>query len=93
MTTSNSPSSNGNGQAQPSAIPLEHEQSPLWEELSQHLEEHGQADLHRLRDELDRSPWRTTPAGEALERCVDRTDSDELLTLAHRLGREWLAAG
>ncbi|MCA9055696.1 MAG: hypothetical protein KDA75_17775, partial [Planctomycetaceae bacterium] len=75
------------------AIPLDHEQAPLWDELNQHLDQHGQADLHLLKDELDRAPWRTSPAGEALQLCLDRTDSAELLTLAHRLGREWLATG
>jgi hypothetical protein len=76
-----------------SAIPLDHEQAPLWDELNQHLEEHGRLDLQVLRDELERSPWRTSPAGDALQRTVDRSEPAELLTLAHRLGREWLAAG
>jgi glycine/D-amino acid oxidase-like deaminating enzyme len=75
------------------AIPLEHEHTPLWDELSQHLEQQGTLDLQALREELHRSPWRTSPAGEAIQRCLERNDPAELLTLAHRLGREWLAAG
>lgn len=76
-----------------SAIPLEHEQAPLWDELGQHLDEHGRLDLQTLREELERSPWRTSPAGEALHRSLERRDPSDLLVLAHRLGREWLAAG
>lgn len=75
------------------AIPLDHEQAPLWDELNGHLDEHGRLDLQVLRDELERAPWRTSPPGEALQRAIDRADAGELLTLAHRLGREWLAAG
>lgn len=87
------PSEGQNGHEDRAAIPLEHAQTPLWDELNQHLEEHGHLDLQGLRDELERSPWRSTPAGTALYRCLESRDSAELLTLAHRLGREWLAAG
>jgi hypothetical protein len=93
MSTSPHPSGAEGDDALRSAIPLEHEQTPLWEELSQHLDTHGKLDLVGLREELERSPWRTTPAGEAVHRCLERDDATELLTLAHRLGREWLAAG
>ncbi|MFV0442957.1 MAG: hypothetical protein ACK5Q5_05260 [Planctomycetaceae bacterium] len=88
---SNSASPQPGDDASRPAIPLDHEQAPLWDELNQHLDEHGRLDLQLIRDELERSPWRTSPAGEALQRTIDRADSAELLLLAHRLGREWLA--
>jgi hypothetical protein len=81
------------GDAPRTAIPLEHEQTPLWEELSQHLDEHSAADLAALGEELERTPWRGAPAGEAIHRAVACSDSAPLVTLAHRLGREWLAGG
>lgn len=92
MTAPNSPA-RPDDDAACSAIPLDHEQAPLWEELNGHLNEHGQGDLQALRDELERAPWRTSPPGEALRHAMERADTGALLTLAHRLGREWLAAG
>lgn len=75
------------------AIPLDFAQSPLWEELGQHLDREARHDLDTLRDELPRLPWAGTPPAEALTRALERADPAELTTLAHRLGREWIAGG
>lgn len=75
------------------AIPLDHEHSPLWDELHRLVEDEAAGDLTLLREELQRSAWRQTPAGEALARSLERSDAAELTVLAQRLGREWLAAG
>lgn len=93
MSTTAHPSGPAGDDGLRNAIPLEHEQTPLWDELGEHLDQHGQLDLQTLRDDLERTPWRTSTAGEAVHRALDRQDPAELLTQAHRLGREWLAAG
>jgi hypothetical protein len=77
----------------PAAIPLEHEQAPLWEELQQALEREGKDDLEQLRQQVHSAEWSDRPAGIVLQRHLERADADAVIALAHRLGREWLAAG
>jgi len=68
-------------------------ETPLADELGQHLEHDGRADLAALREELQQISWAASPPGDALRRALERADTAELLTLAHRLGRDWLGGG